>query len=181
MCRRIAHMCTGNTCLHGREGVQECNHRATECNKAHNVFLDQRPFSPSMCRTRWHSNDYLHALLLRWTERNAQRSLYRNPFENRYEVANRSFTYSRRGHVYIYIYICTLMHSLYEQKLFKRHTETRRRTFHSTAKVEARFVREQKRNKFSLFLADQFIYMRFKGFVSFFFITHDDARVNIRD
>lgn len=87
----------------------------------------------------------------------------------------------RDGDTYIYIYICTLMHSLYEQKLFKRHTETRRRTFHSTAKVEARFVREQKRNKFPLFLADQFIYMRFKGFVSFFFITHDDARVNIRD
>lgn len=35
---------------------------------------------------------------------NAQRSLYRNPFENQYEVANRSFTYSRRGRVRL----CTL-------------------------------------------------------------------------
>lgn len=28
-----------NICLHGREGVQECNHRATQYNKAHNVLL----------------------------------------------------------------------------------------------------------------------------------------------
>lgn len=37
----------GNICLHGREGVQECNHRATERNKGQCLLLQRRPFRKS--------------------------------------------------------------------------------------------------------------------------------------